>query len=187
MTANRKLAAAALLVLGALAPACDGPGGNADDCDYFMTAGMTEGQPVFLQTDVQCADSLAFPMTVTVDILGGPEPTPLDSFMPSRMEITYRNLRTGGTQVGVDVPRPYVFALPFQPAVPPAEFDYTGLNALTGQQKVEPPLSDAAFFAAGAVDLEATITIFGYPVNDPGRECTTFYRYQFAVVRGPGC
>jgi hypothetical protein len=137
--------------------------GGADDCDYLVFPGTSQGAPL-------------------------PPGTQLSAFVLDHYDVTYRNLSNGGGTVpGVDVPFPIQVSLAAVPTVPPASFTFNNFEMLFAGQKQQPPLNDSSFYPAAGMQLEATLTFWGWPAVDPSAACFGTLRYIITVFDGGGC
>ena len=183
-------ALAAVIVVAAGLLGC-GNGGirgfGPNDTDYFMTAGITDGSPGAIATDIRCSDFLGggiLSWDVNVDFLAvggaGPleNPTPLTTFALSHYTVTYRNISVPGGPV----PTPFTLQLPFDGLVP-LEHQLTLWPAMGAQQKSSWPLNDPAVnLPGGSVTYVATVTTFGAPVTAPGDLISASFDIQLLVV-----
>ena len=184
------------LLAAALAVACacssrHGLGDNSD-CDYLI---LPETGENLATATLACENSpLAMDFIVNVTFLGPeeddgglgepPEATPLAQFRLEHYDVTYRNLTTGGSVQGVDVPPAFrqslqeVFDMTEE-----EELEMTGFPVLVSGAKVTAPLNNDAFYptAAGVV-FEATMTFWGHPVTDDNAWCFANLKWVFSVV-----
>lgn len=167
--------------------------GNNSNCDYLVLpeAGLT------LPPDSTCESvnaAVRMDLVVNVRFLGPtaidgglgspPLATSLSQFLLEHYDVTYRNLTTGRSVEGVDVPRP------FRESVGTI-FDLSRIETLTlrgfpillAGAKAEAPLNDASFYpGASGVVLEATLTFWGHPVTDDGAWCYGTMRWVFSIA-----
>ncbi len=179
---------AALLVLGS---ACSSRHGLADnsDCDYIIQAETGESVPDFT---LQCVNSdLAIDFEVTVAFIGGeggagtlPPASNVAQFLLEHYDVTYRNLSTGGSVAGVDVPRPFRRSIAALFDLREEEtLEMTGFPVLVSGAKFEAPLNQDTYYPGpSGVVLEATITFWGHPVTDDNAWCFATLRYVINVA-----
>lgn len=168
--------------------------GDSGNCDYLIFAQIGESESLPVQTFACSPDFVGLDMNVVVVLRspggedGGvgepPDPTDLSRFFLSHYDVTYRNLNTGGTVQGVDVPfsfRQSVSSI-FDMAEE-EELELTGFPILQAGAKSSPPLNDDAFYPQGrAVEFEVTITYWGHPVTDSNAWCYAVMRWNVSVV-----
>lgn len=168
---------------------CNGPGDDVADCDYLIFPSTADSDEIDVIAIVDLEDAITGSFTVEVEFAaisggaGGVEPpTVNDNFAFSHYIVTYRNLRTGGTVAGVDVPSPMQQSLFTFTQRVPASFNFDNFPVLREGALSEAPLNNSLFFAGGPVPFIATITFFGHPVTDPGKVCTGTMTYGFDVI-----
>lgn len=166
--------------------------GDNSDCDYLVVP--ETGDDVMFQT-VECDNSdLVLTFSVTVEFLGPtsengglgepPDPTSLSQFRLEHYDVTYRNLTTGGTVAGVDVPAPMrvsvqeVFNLQDDEVL-----DLTDFPVLSRSAKASPPLNNDAFYPTDSgVVFDATLTWWGHPITDDSAWCYGTMHWVFTVI-----
>ena len=166
--------------------------GNNSDCDYLVIP--ESGDTVSFDT-VACVNAdLAMSFSVTVEFLGPteengglgqpPDPTTLSQFLLEHYDVTYRNLTTGGSVAGVDVPAPLrvsvqeVFDLTEDSVLEIDDFPVLSRSA-----KASPPLNNDAFYPTDSgVVFEATLTWWGHPITDDSAWCYGTMHWVFTVI-----
>jgi hypothetical protein len=161
-----------------------------NDCDYMV---VPEAQGTLPSTTNRCEDgSLSVGMNIDVRFLSHEgagstfQSTDLALFRLKFYDVTYRNLNTNGTVAGVDVPTPFRESIE-------SVVDDGGTVTLTGFPVVEAgaklvaPLNQAGFYTSPAgVPMVATLTFWGYPLQNPDAWCFGQMDWYFTVF-SDGC
>lgn len=196
MARLKRWSAGLLVTTLAVASACSSRHGLGDNrnCDYVVLPEASEGGTVPDST-LACVNSdLPMDFSVTVEFIGPsatdgglgnpPDATPLAQFLLEHYDVTYRNLTTGGSVQGVDVPPAFRQSIQ-------ALFDMTeeeeltleGFPILRSSAKATAPLNNDSFYASpSGVVFEATMTFWGHPVTDDSAWCFGTVKWIFTVV-----
>jgi hypothetical protein len=158
-------------------------GVGVDECAHSIDLDWAGPAPR-QETDRRCPVGLSSDLELTVVALDALNE---EAFVVDRYTVTYVNVSRGGaSEPGVDVPQP-IDALLFLDPGQPTYSEVERLSILDEAAKVLPPLSQDVFFNQGTVAFDATITVFGHPVDRPGATCVGSLGHRFLVSdSGPG-
>lgn len=196
MTKLRRCLVAVLLPALVMVSGCSSRHGftDNDNCDYLVFAETSESATLPRVTFACVNNDFSLDFTVRVTFIGPssengglgnpPDATPLSHFLLEHFDVSFRNLSTGGSVQGVDVPRSWrrsiqsIFDLSEDTALA-----LTGFAILQAGAKSEAPLNNPAFYSspAGTV-FEATITFWGHPLQNDNAWCYGTMRYNFTVA-----